>query len=195
MLTAVLAICAAEETQVVFFDRRKETSTLTSREVAIGGDFWEVYSRKRSKRELFKVHLGDLEVRWWSTGIVAESDFNHDGRTDYVWSGGDDTSNEIYVILSGPSGYGSIDVYRSLARDWVRRFGGPTPDLALFGTYMPKSSKFYSAAGTLRIEAEFEWAKGIRKVSATAAEFVPVRRSSLRINPSSDNPARHSSSH
>jgi hypothetical protein len=112
-----------------------------------------------------------------------------------VWSGGDDTSNEIYVILSGPSGYGSIDVYRSLARDWVRRFGGPTPDLALFGTYMPKSSKFYSAAGTLRIEAEFEWAKGIRKVSATTTQFVPVRRSSLRINPSLSSPARHSSSH
>ncbi|MDX2179794.1 MAG: hypothetical protein SFV18_09395 [Bryobacteraceae bacterium] len=191
----MLLICADAEKQVnLLGNGKKETATLVSREVAIGGHYWEVYSEKRSKREVFRAYLGDREVRWWTTGIVVDEDLNADGRPDYVWSGGDDTSEEVYLIVSGKSGYRSISVYPSLAGDWVRRYGGPKPDLALFGTYMPKSLILDSASGSLRIKAEFEWAGKTRKVSVSSAQFVPVRQRVLRINPSPNNPARRSSS-
>ena len=95
---------------------------MDTRQVEYAGRLWEVYADPATKRELFRIDIGTPKVYLWSTGIWASYDFNRDGRVDYVWRGGDDTSEQLLVVLSSNSGYRLVDVFGTLEREWPRRY-------------------------------------------------------------------------
>jgi hypothetical protein len=105
---------------------------LDTRRVEDAGRLWEVYADPSTKRELFRVDIGTSKVHWWSTGIWASSDFNRDGRMDYVWRGGDDTSEQLLVVLSSKSEHRLLDVFGTLDREWLRTYPKlPAADFAV----------------------------------------------------------------
>lgn len=107
---------------------KKETLTVTSTEVAVGDDIFQVFTNRKTLRETFRVDVGTRitfgSVKWWNYGVVTEGDFNGDGRPDYAWYGGDDTSDVKYVFLSYPTSYRRLNIRRSVERYWERRFPG-----------------------------------------------------------------------
>jgi hypothetical protein len=98
--------------------------------------FW---SPTTPTQELFRVRVGTLvgqdPVKWWNYGLCDEADFNGDGKPDYVWYGGDDTSFELYLFLSSSNRYQRIDVLRTVQAAWQRQFHKKAPDLAATGEY------------------------------------------------------------
>jgi len=108
-------------------DVASATATVSSRKVTVNGTFLQVFTSKLTKREVFRVELGDARSMWWHYGIAAEGDFNGDGAPDYYWYGGDDTSDIMYVFLSHEGEYRRLDVYESLLGEWRRRFPARVP--------------------------------------------------------------------
>lgn len=106
-----------------------------SRELRTTKTVSRLYFDKRTKRALFRIRYGDkLEGEWvsyWTYGLTANGDFNSDGKEDYWWDAGDDTSSQELLILSTPRGYQQIDVYDTLKTAWLLRYTTPAPDLAL----------------------------------------------------------------
>jgi hypothetical protein len=116
---------------------RKETSTLISVERISKGEVFQVFLDRRSQRELFRVRSGRVvnkeKVTYWNYGIANEADWNEDGQTDYVWYGGDDTSSDAALILSGPTGFRVIGIQRSAEAAWKRSLNSKPPRLGAAG--------------------------------------------------------------
>lgn len=91
-----------------------------------GQVLYQIYADAATGRELFRFGVGDRYgsrwVKFWLYGIVHRADYNGDGRIDYAWSGGDDTSHDEYLLLSESEGYRKLDVVDSLVNEWARRY-------------------------------------------------------------------------
>jgi hypothetical protein len=108
-----------------------ETKTARPAVIARGNRFFQVFTDKRTGRELFRFFIGTKEAKYWVYGLVQEDDFNGDGIPDFCWHGGDDTSDTKIVLFSSPRGYQKVDVEQSLQREWKRRFPSqPLEDLS-----------------------------------------------------------------
>jgi hypothetical protein len=96
-------------------------------------EVFQVFRDTRTGRDLFRVPIGSRSgnevTRYWHFGLTARGDFNHDGVEDYAWYGGDDTSDDMLLILSSSRGYRIVDLLETLANEWVRRFHSEKPDL------------------------------------------------------------------
>ena len=115
---------------------RDKRPNVEPRELTIGRQIFERYSDRRTRKELFRVAIGEDDSKWWTYVIATEGDFNGDGIQDYSWYGGDDTSFAMYVFLSCRSGHCGFDMLRTLANEWARRSGEEVPDLAIaFGKF------------------------------------------------------------
>jgi hypothetical protein len=117
---------------------KKRTRTATASEIRSGKAMYEVFrSRTVPPRELFRVRVGTVVsgdvVKWWNYGIADEADFNGDGRPDYSWYGGDDTSFAMYLFLSSGDQYRQVDVLKTIQAAWRQRFHTAAPDLADLG--------------------------------------------------------------
>jgi hypothetical protein len=124
-----LVIFPLENISSAILTTNSEASALVSSETEAGGKVYQVFRDKKTGQERFRVDIGSHEVKWWNYGIRADGDFNRDGRADYLWYGGDDTSEVLYVFLSHGSGYRRLDVFRTMKKDWARRFPAiPVPD-------------------------------------------------------------------
>lgn len=82
----------------------REASSVSHSEIEVGGRVYQVFRDKKIGREKFRVDIGTPEVKWWTYGIKGEGDLNLEGKRDYIWYGGDDTSHVLYVFLSHGSG-------------------------------------------------------------------------------------------
>lgn len=116
----------------------KETKTAIAREVKMGKNLYqEFWSKIEPRRKLFSVSIGrmttDGMVTLWNYGIAKELDLNDDGKPDYVWYGGDDTSSENWLYLSNGTEYKSVDLVKTIQVAWKARFNRKPPDLYLFG--------------------------------------------------------------
>jgi hypothetical protein len=111
---------------------RSETPRLISKERRVGNRIFQVFSDRKTSQELFRIEVGrriDKEdVKFWNYGIAAQGDFNGDGVEDYSWYGGDDTSDEKFLILSAETAYRKVDIYATFAREWTRRYRTKAPD-------------------------------------------------------------------
>ena len=108
----------------------EETPTARPRVIKRGKQFFQVFTDKRTGRELFRIFVGTDEATYWVYGLIQENDYNGDGIPDFCWHGGDDTTNENLILLSSPSGYVRVDINQSLQREWTRRFpSNPLKDL------------------------------------------------------------------
>jgi len=107
-----------------------QTATAAPHEVNVGKRIFQVFTDKRTGRELFRVDVGNNEARWWVYGLLLERDFNGDGVPDFSWHGGDDTSSLNLIVLSHKGRYRKVDAFGSLEREWKRRFpSDPIEDL------------------------------------------------------------------
>lgn len=105
---------------------KSQTATVASREATIRGRVFQIFMDKATKHEIFRVDVGSPDVKWWNYGVATEGDFNGDGVQDYAWYGGDDTSDVEYVFLSSQGSHRRLDVYKTMEREWARRFpAGP----------------------------------------------------------------------
>jgi hypothetical protein len=113
---------------------KKQTKTAKATEIRSGKAVYEVFrSRTAPQRELFRVRVGTVvdgyADTWWNYGIADEADFNGDGRPDYSWYGGDDSSFAMYLFLSSGDQYKQVDVLKTVQAAWRRRFHTAAPDL------------------------------------------------------------------
>ena len=117
--------------QTVVFDSKEEREGETLNQV-----FWQ---RDNPNRELFRVRIGSSIgrelVKLWNCGIVANSDFNGDGKQDYVWYGGDDTSQSIVLFLSAGEEFKRTDIIKTASAAWERRFQKSAPDFGSLDGY------------------------------------------------------------
>ena len=124
---------------------RQRTATLNATEERVGNELYQVFRQRDTlQRELFRVSIGSYAgkqlVKLWNCGIEAEGDFNNDGKPDYVWYGGDDTSESIDLFLSSGKQYQRTDIIKTAAAAWEQRFQKHAPDLAgLDGEYEVRS--------------------------------------------------------
>ena len=108
----------------------EETRTARPRVIKRGKQFFQVFTDKRTGRELFRIFVGTDEATYWVYGLIQENDYNGDDIPDFCWHGGDDTTNENLILLSSPSGYVRVDINQSLQREWTRQFpSNPLKDL------------------------------------------------------------------
>jgi hypothetical protein len=121
--------------------RRHSAAVATERR--IGNTLFQIFrSRSGAQGELFRVAVGwyrdndpkDNFNQTWNYGIVDEGDFNGDGKPDYTWYGGDDTSEEEYLFLSTDDGYRRVDIVKSAQHAWEKKFKSDAPDFGeVFG--------------------------------------------------------------
>ncbi|HMF90143.1 MAG TPA: hypothetical protein VKL40_05835 [Candidatus Angelobacter sp.] len=131
-----------------------ETRTARPKLVKRGKQFFQVFTNKKTGRELFRVPVGNEEAKYWVYGVMQEADFNGDGIPDFCWHGGDDTSQENLLVLSSPSGYRKVDIYESLQREWKRRFpSDPLEELSEAITADISEMKVVRRSGTVFLEA------------------------------------------
>lgn len=113
----------------------QQTARVASRDHRTRNRLYRVYFDKKSKAELFRLEYGSkVEGEWinyWRQTLIAHGDFNQDGREDYCWYAGDDTSSNQVLILSGSEGYQRIDLYKALAAAWRIRNKKEPPDFAV----------------------------------------------------------------
>jgi len=119
---------------------KPETLTIRASEKISGKIAVQIFSpRNRPEQELFRVRIGEYfgsdMVKWWNYGIADEGDFNGDGKVDYAWYGGDDTSFVMYLFMSSDHGYAKVDVLKTLEAAWKRRFHVIAPDLTDWDKY------------------------------------------------------------
>jgi len=153
------------------------TATIESSEITRGGKVFQVFKDRQTKRELFRVEIGDTRSKWWHYGITTEGDFNRDGIQDYAWYGGDDTSDELYVFLSSESGYRRLDIYKTMRRAWALAFHAPAPDFASSeGEYSLTAIRLDRDSTGLTLDADVESSAhpkaGRRHLHVLAADFV-----------------------
>jgi len=100
-----------------------------------GSRAFEVFQDSQTRQELFRFRVGRrIEGKWvklWRYGIAAHGDFNGDGVRDFSWHGGDDTSDEMYIVLSSAVGFRTVNVNATMEEAWTRRFGRKAPDSTL----------------------------------------------------------------
>jgi hypothetical protein len=116
--------------------RTKRSSAVAS-EQRVDNTLYQVFhARTGEHQELFRIAVGwdrkdpkDPFNRTWVCGISEEGDFNGDGQPDYSWYGGDDTTVDYYLFLSGPGGYHRVDLVKTTQAAWKRRFKKVAPDL------------------------------------------------------------------
>ena len=100
-------------------------------------------------------------------GIRGEGDLNLDGKKDYVWYGGDDTSHVLYVFLSNGAGYKQLDVAQTLKKNWPRQFPAiqvPDFDVSDTGSTATKISLIQSSMKlTLKAQVEIGDAESEKK--------------------------------
>ncbi len=131
---------------------------LTWRDQAVGRRLFQVFSERKSGRELFRFEIGtridSTWVNWWNYGIAAKGDFNEDGFQDFSWYGGDDTSDAKYVLLSSPKGYRRVDIYASLAKAWKLRYRAKAPEFASVASeFSEEDVRIERSAGTMTLFA------------------------------------------
>jgi hypothetical protein len=173
------------------YKHRQAVGNVNSREVRTAKTISRLYFDKTTKRELFRIRYGDkLEGEWvsyWTYGLTANGDFNHDGKEDYWWDAGDDTSSQELLILSTPRGYQQIDVYDTLEAAWRLRYKAPAPDLALASNFYNFEFSLESSQAKLTLIAEgTDHDKKTYSFRIPAAEFIPAllpRQSAPRSNP------------
>lgn len=130
---------------------------LPARELKEGDKLFQVFTSPANDRELFRLSIGDRVdgewLKWWKFGIQNCGDFNRDGILDYTWFGGDDTTQEHYLILSTPTGLKKYSIEETFERHWARTRRDKQPDLInLNETFLKKITLEY-AAGKLTLRA------------------------------------------
>ena len=115
--------------------------------------------------ELFRIEVGrdygGQLVKLWNYGIAEEADFNGDGKPDYSWYGGDDTSSGAAFFLSTADGYQRIDVLKTAKAAWRRRYHSKSPDIE---------------------DSDCEYGMGRRSASALSSRFDPKSQRCARPN-------------
>jgi len=118
-----VALFPVENNSVV---TRAETKTVIGQEVIAKGKVFQFFVHRKTKKKLFGIQIGRISnkkrVTFWNYGISREGDFNEDGKTDYSYFAGDDTSEISLLFLSHPSGHREINIQESVAREWKRLF-------------------------------------------------------------------------
>jgi hypothetical protein len=154
----------------------QHTPSVTSKEITVKNRFYRVFRDRATGHELFRLEIGfmdgDQRVNMWNYGITNEGDFNGDGKLDYAWYAGDDTSSEMFILLSGPAGFRKLDVYPTVVAEWNRKFPywkGALKDIETTGDdYDVSSVRFVR-------DAEGLW------LVATVLNYVGAKRYKLRI--------------
>lgn len=95
--------------------------TVVEEQVTDREKVFDVVRGKQTGQELFRVHIGVPHLTWWRHGVTGEADINLDGKTDYGWYGGDDTSEVMYAFISSRRGYRKVDVILTFQRAWTRQ--------------------------------------------------------------------------
>ena len=135
-----------------------EASNLVDFEIEVGGRVYQVFRDKKTGREKFRVDIGAPDLKWWSYGIRGEGDLNLDGKQDYVWYGGDDTYEVLYVFLSDQSRYKQLDVFRTVKENWKRHFPAiPVPDFDVcYGASRAARISLIHSSMKLTLKAQIE---------------------------------------
>lgn len=94
--------------------------TVSETTEVVEGAVFTVVRCKKTKHEHFRIRIGEPGVTWWNYGITGEGDLNGDGKTDYGWYGGDDTSIVRYAFISTRKGFRKVDVDETFRRAWKR---------------------------------------------------------------------------
>jgi hypothetical protein len=115
-----------------------DSPTIISSELRVGDTLYQVFRRRgEPNKELFRVQVGSYVrkelVKWWNYGIEMEQDLNGDGQPDYLWYGGDDTSESIILFISRGAAYERTDIIKTAGAAWKRRFNKTAPDIASVG--------------------------------------------------------------
>lgn len=136
---------------------KKETDDLVASEQTVGKSIYQVFMNRTSPhQELFRAYIGRIvnaeELKWWNYGISDEGDFNGDGKADYTWYGGDDTSDAMYLFLSSTQGYKAGRRHKNA---WNRRFH-VLPNLAGDLNYGINSIAIAVSSGRMLLLAEIE---------------------------------------
>lgn len=142
-----------------------DSATVAAEEVTIQGVIFQVFKDVNTKREVFRARIGNVvngeEVKYSNYGLAEERDFNGDRRPDYAWYGGDDTSFQKLLVLSGPEGHKVVDVVRSVKENFNP--GKPLTDLHLVssnryisGEVITKTDRGIGLGVTLNSDVEGE---------------------------------------
>ena len=150
-----------EDNGCVAYNADRDTKFPSSTESSNGKSIYQVFwSATTPTQELFRVKVGKLvgqdPVKWWNYGICDEADFNRDGKPDYVWYGGDDTSFELYLFLSSGNRYQRIDVLSTVQAAWQRQFHTKAPSFAATGEYTLGDTKLERSPAGLALLATVE---------------------------------------
>jgi hypothetical protein len=158
---------------------RAITDTIQSREVTERGRLWQVFQKRGTSRELFRVDLGDAKPeapRPWNHGIVVEGDLNGDAQPDFSWYGGDDTSEALYLFLSSPHGYSQINIIKTLQQAWKHRHHTSPPDLAALGNDYTFDFKVEEQKGRVSILAVVHRLSQARKPISSERFTIPEQQ-------------------
>lgn len=161
------------------YKHTQSVGNVDSRELRTKSTVSRLFFDKKTKQELFRIQYGEkLEgewVRYWTFGLTANGDFNNDGKEDYYWDAGDDTSTQEVLILSTPTGYQQINIYGSLKAAWSRRSHAPAPDLALVSNFYNFKFTLEVSKNNLELIAEgHDRDNKSYKFRIPAQQFIPV---------------------
>lgn len=180
---SILGLCAFLHAQPpavrdLFPPKPVAACALPSQEVKDGDKLVQVFTNPANDRELFRLGIGDKVdgewLKWWKFGIQNCGDFNRDGILDYTWHGGDDTTQEHYLLLSTSAGYRKISIEETFERHWARTRPDKQPDLLQVNeTFLKKITLEYSA-GKLTLRASGTRKKEAITMAVDQAAWVAV---------------------
>ena len=142
---------------------------------------YQVFTDAGTGKEVFRLDVGNRFgsewVKYWLCGIVHRADYNGDGRIDYAWHGGDDTSSRDCILLSDPQGYRKLEVLSTLEQEWLRRHPKDRRDFHLldfdfevFDTVLESDNGVLSL--TFRIRSIYKPKQPVRVVRVPGERFV-----------------------
>ncbi len=121
--------------------------------------YQEYWSKDEPARKLFSIAYGtyykkDGLLTYWFASMKDECDMNGDGIPDYMWYGGDDTSQEEWLFYSVGQEYKSVDLYKTAEQAWLKQFKTKAPDFGEVGAEIFVDFTFVSNAQGNFLEAE-----------------------------------------
>jgi hypothetical protein len=134
MALAITLIFLAQTVELSSKKPYDATELTGSRELRTSTRVYRLFFDKKTQREIFRIQYGQKThgewVEYWLMGLIAHGDLNQDGKEDYAWYAGDDTSSDQRLILSTPTEYRQFDLFKLTAQAWRNRFKLTPPDIA-----------------------------------------------------------------